>query len=355
MSASVALQTLLTQTLGIAVPVINAPMAGRPKPVAGAELAAAVARAGGLGLIGAAACTPVQLTEEFVQAQALLGAGADPQHAGIGLGLINAFTGPELLQAAIDCQPRAIWLSFGPFKELAPPIKAAGIKLICQVQTLEQIGDVLPLGADVIVAQSYESGGHGASHATTFCFVPEAVDFVREQCEKAGRPPVPVVAAGGVTDSRQIAAVLALGGDGVVLGTRLLATPECGSRAEEKEAVAAAGSDASETPATVRTRLYDDLSSLPWPQEVNGRLLQNKFIADYGARLAGTPPAERETVKAEAIEVLKRSDFDRDVSAVYCGAGVGLVRKIEPAEVLVTSLVTEAKARLQRLGAELAK
>lgn len=53
-------------------------------------------------------------------------------------------------------------------------------------------------------AQSYESGGHGASHATTFCLVPEAVDFVRERCEKAGRPPVPVVAAGGVTDSRQV-------------------------------------------------------------------------------------------------------------------------------------------------------
>lgn len=88
---------------------------------------------------------------------------------------------------------------------------------------------------------------------------------------------------------------------------------------------------------------------------MNGRLLRNKFIADYGTRLAATPSEEREKAKAEAIEVLKRSDFDRDVSAVYCGAGVGLVRKIEPAEALVTSLVTEAKARLQRLGAEMAK
>lgn len=69
-----------------------------------------------------------------------------------------------------------------------------------------------------------------------------------------------------------MAAVLALGGDGVVLGTRLLATPECGSSIEEKDAVAAAGSDASETPATIRTRLYDDSSPLPWPQVCASRL-----------------------------------------------------------------------------------
>jgi NAD(P)H-dependent flavin oxidoreductase YrpB (nitropropane dioxygenase family) len=98
---------------------------------------------------------------------------------------------------------------------------------------------------------------------------------------------------------------------------------------------------------------HADVDTCNFKQEINGRLLRNKFISEYGTRLASTPPQERDRVKAEAADVIKGRAFDRDVTAVYCGSGVGLVRRIVPAEELVTSLVTEAKGRLQRLGAKM--
>ncbi|KAK9819613.1 hypothetical protein WJX72_000296 [[Myrmecia] bisecta] len=169
-------------------------------------------------------------------------------------------------QAATECQPRASWLSFGSFEGLVEPVKAAGIRLIAQVQTLEAVSAAIRFGADAIVVQGHESGGHGASAASTFTFVPEAADVCRAVCEELGIPRVPIVAAGRVTDGRQIAAAFMLGADGVVMGTRLTATPEATYREATRAALLAAPSEAAASPGTLRTRLYDVLSPHAWPE-----------------------------------------------------------------------------------------
>src|SRR6202040_2954588 len=117
----------------------------------------------------------------------------------------------------LKAAPRAIMLSFGDPKPFAPRIKAAGALLVCQVQDENMAQQALDAGADILVAQGSEAGGHGASR-TTIDIVPAIVDLA------AGR--VPVAAAGGIGDGRGLAAMMMLGASGGVLGTRVFCTQE---------------------------------------------------------------------------------------------------------------------------------
>ena len=192
------ISTRLTERLGISATIVLAPM----DLVSGGALAAAVSAAGGLGLIGGGYGDEAWLTRELN--------AANDTRVGVGFITWSMAKNPRLLDLALERRPPAIMLSFGDIEPHAGKIKAAGAQLICQVQTLEQARDVAARGADILVAQGAEAGGHGISRAT-FPFVPAVVDAF---------PAIPVVAAGGIADGRGLAAALMLGADGVIMGTR---------------------------------------------------------------------------------------------------------------------------------------
>jgi nitronate monooxygenase len=175
--------TPLTDRLGIRQPILSAPM----DVIAGARLAAAVTAAGGFGILGGGYGERGWLEQETAKLANLT--------APFGIGFItwSLAKQPDLLDIALKARPRAIMLSFGDPKPFAPRIKSSGALLICQVQDEAMAQQALEAGADILVAQGTEAGGHGASR-TTLDIVPAIVDLA------AGR--VPVAAAGGIGDGR---------------------------------------------------------------------------------------------------------------------------------------------------------
>lgn len=323
MSAATGLPTRLTDLFGIEQPILLAPMA----LVSGGRLAAAVTRAGGLGLIGGG-----YPDAEWLQTQIDRAEGA---RVGYGFITWSLARNPGVLDLALDRGPAAVMLSFGELAPFADRIHAAGVPLIAQVQNLDQARRALDAGAEVIVAQGGEAGGHGMSVRSTFTLVPEVVDVVADRS-----PATLVAAAGGVGDGRGLAAALALGADGAVVGTRFWATPEAlVSPKAQQRAVAAGGDD------TVRTRVYDVVRRLDWPAGYTVRALNNAFLgtwhgneAELSARL---PEAINAYEKAVAAE-------DFDTAAILVGEGVGRIREIRPAAEIVAEMVGDAKRILNR-------
>src|SRR5262245_9518642 len=225
-----AISTRLTTLLGVEHPILLAPM----DIVADGRLAAEVARAGGFGIIGGGYGDAAWLARE-------MDAAGD---AGVGVGFItwSMAKQPSLLDLALERKPPAIMLSFGEVRPHADKIKRAGAKLICQVQTVEQAKDAAAAGADVLVAQGAEAGGHGIARGT-FALVPAVVDAARG---------IPVAAAGGVADGRGLAAALMLGADGVLVGTRFYASQEAAGHQAAKQRIVDASGDR-----TIRGILFD--------------------------------------------------------------------------------------------------
>ena len=217
------ISTPLTARLGIQHPILSAPM----DVIAGARLTAAVSAAGGFGILGGGYGDRAWLEQETAK----LADVSDP--FGIGFITWSLAKQPALLDIALEAGPRAIMLSFGDPKPFAPRIKSSGALLICQVQDEAMARQALDAGADILIAQGTEAGGHGASR-TTIDIVPAIVDLA------AGR--VPVAAAGGIGDGRGLAAMMMLGASGVLLGTRFYASQECDGAEEAKRRICAATS-----------------------------------------------------------------------------------------------------------------
>ena len=199
------LRTRLTERFGIEHPILSAPMGF----AAGGALAAAVSRAGGLGLIGGGYGDQDWLDAQF--------AAAGNQQVGCGFITWSLAGQPHLLTRALERQPRALMLSFGDPLPFAEEVRAAGSALICQMQTLAHARRAIEAGADVLVAQGAEAGRHGAVRGT-LTLVPE----VRDLCARCGTDAL-VLAAGGIVNGRGLAAALMLGADGVLVGTCLYA------------------------------------------------------------------------------------------------------------------------------------
>ena len=200
--------TRLTDRLGIAHPIVSAPMA----LASGGALAAAVSRAGGLGLIGGG-----YGDSDWVRAQF---AAAGSERVGVGFITWSAQRSPRVVAEALEFRPAAVMLSFGDPADFAEQVKSAGAVLICQCQNLSHVERAIEVGADVVVAQGAEAGGHGSLRGT-LSLVPEVADFLTEFS-----PETLLLAAGGIADGRALAASLALGADGVLIGTRLWASEE---------------------------------------------------------------------------------------------------------------------------------
>lgn len=222
------LQTRLTERLGLRLPILNAPMGLH----AGGELAAAVTRAGGLGLIGGLGPTGIETSGPWIEEQ-FAAAG----NARVGLGFITwrLAANPALLEQMLAHAPTAVMLSFGDPLPFAPTIRRAGPLLICQVQTLAHARIALDCGADIIVAQGAEAGGHGTTQSGTLTLVPEIADLLARTS-----PDTLLLAAGGIGDGRGLAAALMLGADGVLVGTLLWASTESLAAQDHKQRALAA-------------------------------------------------------------------------------------------------------------------
>jgi nitronate monooxygenase len=228
-------------------------------------------------------------------------------------------------------------LSFSDPGPYAPRIKKAGVPLICQVHSLEQALHAADVGADVVVAQGTEAGGHGQGVRSTMPFVPTVVDALAKRA-----PDVLVLAAGGIADGRGLAAALMLGADGVLLGTRFFATQEALiPDAAKRKVVAATGDE------TIRTSVYDIIRQRFWPPGYTGRLMRNDFIEKWHGH-------EKELARVHGEELSKveeaaKSD-DLDTANVTVGESIGLIHDIPKAADLINRMVAQASNRFTQFA-----
>ncbi|MFE6760542.1 NAD(P)H-dependent flavin oxidoreductase [Streptomyces sp. NPDC057684] len=316
-----ALSTAFTEMFGVRYPIALAPMGGS----AGGALAAAVARGGGFGFLGGAFGDPEWLAREV---PIVAGTGSP-----WGIGFLTWAIDVAVVERALQYGPRAVMLSFGDPSPYAERVRRAGALLILQVTDLEEAEQAVDLGADVIVAQGTESGGHGARHGrSTLPFVPAVVDLV---------DPVPVLAAGGIADGRGVAAALVLGAAGALIGTRFQATTEAlVDPSITKAILEGRGRD------TERSTVLDIARGSRWPAKYPARTLGHPYLDHWRGReaeLAADPQA--------------RQNYQADVARgavpplpVWAGEAVDLITDLPSAADLVPTLAAQAEEALTRAG-----
>jgi nitronate monooxygenase len=317
--------TALTEMFGLRHPIVLAPMG----TVSGGHLAAAVSNAGGLGLVGGGYGDADWLRTELSRVK-------DETARPWGVGLITWSVSRSVLDLALRYHPDAFMLSFGDPRPYAPVIKSAGCKLICQVQSLDHARVAREAGADLIVAEGAEAGGHSGGRAT-LPLVPAVIDAVS---------PIPVIAAGGIADGRGLAASLMLGAQGVLMGTRFYASDEALGQDAAKQRIAAARGDE-----TARTRVFDIVRGYAWSPAHPGRALHNHFMERWDGR-EDDLAAALETERAAYQNAAREGNYDTAV--VWAGEAVDLIRNVESAAALVERISTEAETRL-RSGARLVR
>ena len=289
-------------------------------------MAGAVSRSGGLGLIGGGYGDPAWLEEQFE--------AADGQSVGVGFITWSLRNSPSLLTQVLKHEPKAVLLSFGDPRPFVAEIRAAGAKLICQCQDMAHVMDAVAVGADAVVAQGTEAGGHGASRGG-MTLVPEAADYIR-----AHAPDTLLLAAGGIVDGRGLAAALMLGADGVLVGTRFWASKEAIVNARHHAAIIDTDGDG-----TIRTRVADIARQLSWPTGFTARIRRNAFTE----RWHGHEDELKEKVVIEAPRYQKAfAEGDPDNAAVWFGEAAGLIDSIDTAETIVDRIAAEALACLKR-------
>ena len=317
--------TALTEMFGLAHPIVLGPMGG----VSGGHLAAAVSNAGGLGLVGGGYGDPAWIRTELSRVK-------EETRRPWGIGLITWSIEHGVLDLALRYRPDAFMLSFGDPRPYASAIKSAGCKLICQVQDVEQARVARDVGADLIVAQGTEAGGHGGRRAT-LPLVPAVVDAVA---------PVPVVAAGGIADGRGLAAALMLGAHGALMGTRFYASAAALGQDRAKQCIVAARGNE-----TARTRVFDIVRGYAWPANYSGRALHNRFMERWDGRESELETA-LESERAAYQAATREGDFDTAV--VWAGEAADLITSVDAAAAIVARVSAEAEAQLHG-GARLAR
>jgi len=317
------LKTRLTEKLGIEHPILLAPMG----VMAGGRLAAAVTNAGGLGIIGAGYGDAEWIERQF--------AAAGDTRVGCGFITWSMARDPKLLEQVLAKQPAVLMLSFGELEPHASIIKAHGIPLICQVQGMKYLREAVDAGADIIVAEGCEAGGH-SGHRGLFTLVPEAADYLATHS-----PETVLVAAGGVGDGRGLAAALMLGADGVLVGTRFIAATESEAPEGFRQAIIRADGDA-----TLKSSSVDVVRKRYWPNpEFVVRVLKNDFVAAWHGR-------ERELEKSIDVEFQRFWDAfragDADNSGVLMGEVSGIIQDAPPAAEIINKMIAQACELLGR-------
>ncbi|MEU7473901.1 nitronate monooxygenase family protein [Streptomyces sp. NPDC044984] len=319
------LRTPVCGVLGIEVPIVQGPLGGPWQQ--SMRLAAAVSDAGALGSVPTTLRTPAQVRDDVRRLR-------DLTDRPFALNMTRRPFDPEVFDVVIAEAPPVFSFALGEPGDLVTRVHDAGAIFLQQVTTVEQAVRAAEAGVDVISAQGTESGGF-CGDVSTMALVPQVVDAVR---------PLPVLASGGVADGRGIAAALALGAQGVNIGTRFLASAECGVSDDWKAAVVSAASQDA-----VKVAFVEHI--LPPPTEGGyttvPRSLRTRFVEE------GNAGPEAAAARAEALRSEVMTSM-RDGTAheliPLTGQSAGLVRDIAPAAELVHRLITEAEATLRALA-----
>ena len=314
------IRTRFTELLGIDHPVASAGMGGG---ATGPEVVASVSDAGGLGVLGASFLPPDEVASQMRRARGLT---AKP----LGINLLLHAT-EERVDEVLALEPEVFSTAWARAdQDLAAIFRKAherGCRVMHMVPHVDDAVRAVEAGADVIVAQGNEGGGHIGEIGT--------VVIVRQVVRAVGS--VPVLAAGGFVDGPGLAAALALGAEGVLLGTRFLATREAPVDSAYKEAIVASKGDD-----TVVTTLGDSLSGRDWPGAW-ARLKRTPFVE----RWLGREPELRRRRDALWEEVAQFQESNADDGLMWFGQSAGLIDSIKPAADVVRDIVAEAEEILR--------
>ena len=316
------IQTAFTRLMGVDHPVVSAGMgAGN----ADGELAGRVSEAGGLGVIGASFLDAHEVAEMINRAREITS-----YPFGVNLLL---FSNEHLLEGVLGANPSVLSTAWPradqDLKSIFAKAHDQGIKVMHMVPTLDDAKKSAEAGADVIVAQGTEGGGHIGLMGTT---------VIVRQVVKAVAP-LPVLAAGGIADGAGLAAALALGAQGVLLGTRFYATTECPSPAAWKQAIVASdGHD------TIVTSVPERLTGRDWPGAWS-RVARTRFVEEW---LGPEPELRRR--RGEVWSALERAEAEGqlDYRIHHVGQCAGLIDAILPAGDVVRQIVAEAEDILRK-------
>jgi nitronate monooxygenase len=308
----------LASLLGVDHPILLAPMAG----VAGGELAGQVSDSGAFGIVGGGYGDSDFLNQQL----SLLGTN---KPFGVGFITWKLKEKPELLEVALARKPRAILLSFGDPEPFVETIKANGALFIAQCQSVSDAEKAAFLGADIVIAQGTEAGGHG-SHQATMSLLPAVVDAL---------PGALVVGAGGIGDGRGLAACLMLGAAGVMIGSRFYASKESlAPHVAKMKAVQAGGDD------TTRSSVFDVLREYNWPKPYNLRTLKNPISEQYEQNMPSL-------IENKALEIARFNtaveDNDFETAPVIVGEAVGLINDLPSAKEIVRRMMTESAQAIE--------
>ena len=315
------LHTPLCDLLEIQHPIMQAGMGG----VAYAELVAAVCEAGGYGVLGMAGRSPDFIREEMRKVRKLT-------DKPFGVDLLAA--SPESLTASVEIIIEEGASSFiaglGVPMPIMEKLKAAGLKVMVVCGAVKHAVKAEQAGCDAVICQGGEGGGH-TGLVGTLPLVSQAVEAVK----------IPVVAAGGISDGRGLAAALALGAQGVWIGTRFIASTEAHAGQAYREAVVAA-----QDVDTVRTRCY---SGKPM------RVMNNPYVADWESRPQEIQPFPLQAMHSTQTGVMggiggQIEGLDPDRSCFAMGQSAGGVHDIKPAAQIVAEMVAEAEAAIDRMA-----
>lgn len=321
---------VLCDLLGIEVPVVQAPIAVSP------ALTAAVANAGGLGMLPLSWLAPGQVRDVIAETR--------KQTSGaLAVNLVLEWDPGERLEIALEAGVRAVSFFWGDPTPYADIVHATGAVMLSTVGTADEARRAVAAGVDVVVAQGVEAGGHVWGEVSTMALVPAIADAV---------PGTPVIAAGGIADGRTLAAALCLGASGVWLGTRFVASEESPMAAVYKEAIVNA--DAEDT---VHCSLFDR----DWPAAPH-RVLRNSTVRHWeaaGRPAHGARPGEHDVVAhlADGTAVQRYSDAnpeagatgDLEALALYAGQSVGLINQVDTVDTIIRTLITDTANTLTEL------
>jgi NAD(P)H-dependent flavin oxidoreductase YrpB (nitropropane dioxygenase family) len=315
------LHTRLCDILSITYPVVQAGMA---RSYTNADLVAAVSAAGGLGVLG---CLGRPADEALAEIRRIRALTDRPFSVNFVLHLCIE----ETFEACLAERVPIFSFFRGEPAEAIARAHAIGATTICQITTVEEAVRACEAGADVLVAQGYEAGGH-MGPIPLLALLPEVVAVAGER---------PVLAAGGIVDGRGLAAVLCLGASGVLMGTRFLATPEAPAQAAHKQAILAA-----RTGDILASDIFDILWGDEWPG-VQTRAIQNQFTKRWVGRedelQAGIEEIRQQRAQTSA-------DQNPDEMPLLSGAGAGLIRELKPAGQIVREVVEQAQQILRTWG-----
>lgn len=309
------MKTDITRLLGIEYPIIQGGMAW----VAEHHLAAAVSEAGGLGLIGAASAPPEWVREQIQKAKALT-----DKPFGVNILLMSPYA-DEVAQTVAEEGVKVVTTGAGNPEKYMDMWKAAGIRVIPVVASVAMAKRMERCGADALVAEGCEAGGH-IGESTTMALVPQIVDAVS----------IPVIAAGGIADGRGVAAAFMLGAKGVQMGTHFIVTSESQVHENYKDAVIKAKD--------IDTKVTGRSTGHPV------RALRNMMTKEYLKREA--EGASFEELEQLTLGGLRKSVVEGDVKtgSVMAGQSAGMVKEKMTCEALIQKLVKETDSLLKGTG-----